>query len=1470
MIKKTVSLIVALTVALNMTGIIGLASDNIVEVSLTPTADCYIYKQEDTPHSDNDTLSVAYSTTGSWDLKKRRASFINFDFSDYKNNPDKIKEAVLTMTSGSTVSDVNLKVYLLPDEYEGANTNPAWSCSELTCTQAVTLGLTDCIISENLLCDTESINLTKKISFNTADIKEKIITHLKNSSNGNITLLLDTDNATGYNMYSVDAANASYRPKLKLKVDNTKTDAEILSEIKEQLDFDVIKGENSSEQSVLYDLVLPEMFNEASIAWSSFPEGIIDTDTGVVTRPNSSTDAEVKLTATITYGTANDSKEFNLTVKRNIPDSELLEEAMVDLTFDTIKGENLSPDDIKHPLSLPTTGLHNTQIVWKSENKAITINDETGEITFPYKTEGASTGKLIATLTCGSANGNKEFDLTVPAGENLPEELLNTEYCLADSAAYVRKNREEESYVGQLVLDCSSSATRIGFIKFDLTEYEDIISKMNSVSLRITTAASLSSGNSNDFTVYLMKDSKENANLSGLTYKAASEQGLIGNDNAELVHTQTPGLSASTAYYSVDISEAVKDNLEKGNKTLLFRIEQTQGIAYTLMGMDSGDSFMPALKIDYQKPEHEMDALTLSLPSATDSDIELPNTGLFGSKITWATSNSSIIDIDGTVNTGVVSENMQEQDSFVKLTATVLSQDEKYPNAVRTFDVRVRRYATADADIDYSINESVTDKTGEFLSVGGSDNDIAVISADVSDYYEYAKNKRKIVLKLYTQESYVGEEVSLTCLSGSDLISDKDELNSLIYSDITALSMSESEYNTTVKVTESNILCFDITEYVWDCGEERLTFILSKTGKKIRFYSSDGYIGKVPGVLIAQNVYTDEYGAATAAESIRFTDISSDYNEANIRHNLILPENGRFGAAFKWSSTSGAVNPETGVITRGSTDTEVVLILTARVGDETAVKEFNLTVKKQETDNEYAEFLINTLSFDNSIITDNITLPGEELPDGATVSWSSSDLSVAQINGGTVEITRSPLKEVTVILKAVLAVGEGRAEKEFPFTLIRSGTKNLLKNKKIVSGDMLAALALDDDSETVWEKSNSTLVIDLSSAKMISSFMILPEGSSFSGITIEISEDSNYWTELYNGGSFVPGKLNYIEPDNIGYGRYLRFTFPQTDVRIAYLGGYSTLNENATDEFSSIVIPQSATASFDLPQSTNGYTITWISSSQTVVINGLKAIVNRGASAENVTLTATITVNGETKSKSYVVYVSGKGEGGSGGGLGGGGGSGGGGSGGGSSFGGNGGSDKIGGVDKPVHINTETPEMFNDLSGSEWAKSYIEELAKLEIVNGIGDGRFAPINNIKREEMAKIIVSAFNVPEGDELPQMNDLSENEWYFVYVKALINSKIAQGTGNNNFGVGENILRQDAFCMIAKALGMPDNIQPVHSFNDDEKISLYARNAVHFLKNIGIISGDDKNCLNPTAYITRAEACKIIFLAMEYLKK
>ncbi|WP_449240950.1 X2-like carbohydrate binding domain-containing protein [Desulfoscipio gibsoniae] len=80
------------------------------------------------------------------------------------------------------------------------------------------------------------------------------------------------------------------------------------------LDWNAIKGGNSAENDVKTALNLPKTgANSTDISWSASPAGIINADTGAVTRQLA--DKTVALTATVSYtGAAAKTKTFNLTV----------------------------------------------------------------------------------------------------------------------------------------------------------------------------------------------------------------------------------------------------------------------------------------------------------------------------------------------------------------------------------------------------------------------------------------------------------------------------------------------------------------------------------------------------------------------------------------------------------------------------------------------------------------------------------------------------------------------------------------------------------------------------------------------------------------------------------------------------------------------------------------------------------------------------------------------------------------------------------------------------------------------------------------------------------------------------------------------------------------------------------------------------------------------------------------------------
>jgi len=112
-------------------------------------------------------------------------------------------------------------------------------------------------------------------------------------------------------------------------------DADAVEADKNALTWNSIKGANSAVNNVMFNLVNPlptAGTNGASISWSAAPTGWVNTSTGAVTRPSSSQgDKQVTLTATISRGTASDTKTFILTVKAQLdPDAQAVAEAKAD------------------------------------------------------------------------------------------------------------------------------------------------------------------------------------------------------------------------------------------------------------------------------------------------------------------------------------------------------------------------------------------------------------------------------------------------------------------------------------------------------------------------------------------------------------------------------------------------------------------------------------------------------------------------------------------------------------------------------------------------------------------------------------------------------------------------------------------------------------------------------------------------------------------------------------------------------------------------------------------------------------------------------------------------------------------------------------------------------------------------------------------------------------------------------------
>ena len=190
-----------------------------------------------------------------------------------------------------------------------------------------------------------------------------------------------------------------------------------------------------------------------------------------------------------------------------------------------------------------------------------------------------------------------------------------------------------------------------------------------------------------------------------------------------------------------------------------------------------------------------------------------------------------------------------------------------------------------------------------------------------------------------------------------------------------------------------------------------------------------------------------------------------------------------------------------------------------------------------------------------------------------------------------------------------------------------------------------------------------------------------------------------------------------------------------------------------------------------------------------------------------------------------------------------------------------------GGATSPIITPILPPvnaKIFNDLQGVEWAENAINTLAEAGIISKNDEMKFEPLNNIKREEFVKLIVSGFNLKNPNASSDFTDVDKDSWFYPYVSSMAMLNLVKGF-NNSFGSGQDITRQDIAVLLYRIMqyvGIDATPSEPELFNDDAQISDYAKSSVYIMRQIGIIKGTPENTFEPTSFATRAEAAQMIY--------
>lgn len=172
---------------------------------------------------------------------------------------------------------------------------------------------------------------------------------------------------------------------------------------------------------------------------------------------------------------------------------------------------------------------------------------------------------------------------------------------------------------------------------------------------------------------------------------------------------------------------------------------------------------------------------------------------------------------------------------------------------------------------------------------------------------------------------------------------------------------------------------------------------------------------------------------------------------------------------------------------------------------------------------------------------------------------------------------------------------------------------------------------------------------------------------------------------------------------------------------------------------------------------------------------------------------------------------------------------------------------------------------LTDIAGHKNEKA-IQTLVEKKIINGMGDGTFAPNKTMTRAEFCTITVKALGLPPVANRA-FSDVPATQWYAGFVGTASDKGIVNGVGGGQFVPNGTITRQEAAAMVARAaktLGLDTKVENADEvlglFKDGTQVADWAKEPVSYCYKSGILA--DEGTVQPSKPILRCEIAQMIY--------
>lgn len=187
----------------------------------------------------------------------------------------------------------------------------------------------------------------------------------------------------------------------------------------------------------------------------------------------------------------------------------------------------------------------------------------------------------------------------------------------------------------------------------------------------------------------------------------------------------------------------------------------------------------------------------------------------------------------------------------------------------------------------------------------------------------------------------------------------------------------------------------------------------------------------------------------------------------------------------------------------------------------------------------------------------------------------------------------------------------------------------------------------------------------------------------------------------------------------------------------------------------------------------------------------------------------------------------------------------------------------------------EKADDFTDVSRSDWYYQFVDYVTSKGYFNGVADKTFAPADNMTRA-MFVTVLFRFDGAKGDRSQSaFTDVAPGEWYTDAINWAAANRIVDGVGDGKFAPNDPITRAQMCTMIERYLALykkawkvtlPET-GSVSVMVDESAIPAYALAAVKQCQRHGLVNGFEDGTFCPNDLSTRAQVAAVIY-RMSYL--